>query len=151
MDQSIRDKYVQWTTSPAFDELTKNELEAIKEDDNEIFERFRCNLDFGTGGLRGIMGAGTNRMNRYTVGRATLGLAQRLNRMKTGAKSVAIAFDTRLNSTFFASVSADVLSANGIDVYLFDRPVPTPVLSFAVRYLKCDAGIVVTASHNPKQ
>ena len=150
MQKEIQQNYVQWTTSPAFDEATKAELRAIADDENELFERFRCNLDFGTGGLRGIMGAGTNRMNRYTVGKATLGLANRLSHSGKGNCKVAIAFDTRLHSAEFAGVSADVLSAKGIEVYLFDRPVPTPVLSFAVRYLRCDAGIVLTASHNPK-
>ncbi|MBR6410130.1 MAG: phospho-sugar mutase [Clostridia bacterium] len=150
MQKEIQQNYVQWTTSPAFDEATRAELRAIADDENELFERFRCNLDFGTGGLRGIMGAGTNRMNRYTVGKATLGLANRLSHSGKDNCKVAIAFDTRLHSAEFAGVSADVLSAKGIEVYLFDRPVPTPVLSFAVRYLRCDAGIVLTASHNPK-
>ena len=151
MQKEIQQNYVRWTTSDVFDEATKAELLALADNENEIFERFRCNLDFGTGGLRGIMGAGTNRMNRYTVGKATLGLANRLNRTGSGAvRKTAIAYDTRLHSAEFASVAADVLSAKGIEVYLFDRPVPTPVLSFAVRYLHCDAGIVLTASHNPK-
>ena len=139
--------YEYWLT---FDEETKKELEAIT-DKAEIEDRFYKELEFGTGGLRGIMGAGANRMNKYTVSKATKGLADYLNENFEGEKSVAIAYDSRNNSKFFAEVSAGVLCSAGIRVYLFETLMPTPVLSFAVRYHKCTAGIVITASHNPKE
>ncbi|MEE1010552.1 MAG: phospho-sugar mutase [Acutalibacteraceae bacterium] len=139
--------YEYWLT---FDEETKKELEAIT-DKAEIEDRFYKELEFGTGGLRGIMGAGANRMNKYTVSKATKGLADYLNSSFEGEKSVAIAYDSRNNSRFFAEVSAGVLCGAGIRVYLFETLMPTPVLSFAVRYHKCTAGIVITASHNPKE
>ncbi|MBQ4625621.1 MAG: phospho-sugar mutase [Clostridia bacterium] len=136
-----------WLT---FDEETRKELEAIT-DEKEIEDRFYKELEFGTGGLRGIMGAGPNRMNKYTVAKATKGLADYLNASFDGEKSVAIAYDSRNNSAFFADTAASVLAANGIKVYLFNTLMPTPVLSFAVRYHNCTAGIVLTASHNPKE
>ncbi len=136
-----------WLT---FDEETKKELEAIT-DEKELEDRFYKELEFGTGGLRGVMGAGPNRMNKYTVAKATKGLADYLNASFDGEKSVAIAYDSRNNSAFFADTAACVLAANGIKVYLFDTLMPTPVLSFAVRYHNCTAGIVLTASHNPKE
>lgn len=139
--------YEYWLT---FDEETKKELEAII-DEKELEDRFYKELEFGTGGLRGIMGAGPNRMNKYTVAKATKGLADYLNASFEGEKSVAIAYDSRNNSAFFADTAASVLAANGIKVYLFDTLMPTPVLSFAVRYHNCTAGIVLTASHNPKE
>ncbi len=139
--------YEYWLT---FDEETKKELESIT-DKAEIEDRFYKELEFGTGGLRGIMGAGANRMNKYTVSKATKGLADYLNACFEGEKSVAIAYDSRNNSKFFAEVSAGVLCSQGIKVYLFDTLMPTPVLSFAVRYHACTAGIVITASHNPKE
>ena len=139
--------YEYWLT---FDEETKAELEAIT-DKAELEDRFYKELEFGTGGLRGVMGAGPNRMNRYTVSKATKGLADYLNASFEGEKSVAIAYDSRNNSRFFAEVSAGVLCEAGIKVFLFDTLMPTPVLSFAVRYHKCTAGIVITASHNPKE
>ena len=139
--------YEYWLT---FDEATKAELEAIT-DKAELEDRFYKELEFGTGGLRGVMGAGPNRMNRYTVSKATKGLADYLNVNYEGEKSVAIAYDSRNNSKLFAEVSAGVLCEAGIKVYLFDTLMPTPVLSFAVRYHKCTAGIVITASHNPKE
>ena len=139
--------YEYWLT---FDEETKKELEAIT-DKAELEDRFYKELEFGTGGLRGIMGAGANRMNKYTVSKATKGLADYLNENFEGEKSVAIAYDSRNNSKFFAEVSAGVLCSAGIRVYLFETLMPTPVLSFAVRYHKCTAGIVITASHNPKE
>ena len=134
----------------SFDEETKKELEAIT-DEKELEDRFYKELEFGTGGLRGVMGAGPNRMNKYTVAKATKGLADYLNASFDGEKSVAIAYDSRNNSAFFADTAACVLAANGIKVYLFDTLMPTPVLSFAVRYHNCTAGIVLTASHNPKE
>lgn len=139
--------YEYWLT---FDEATKNELESIT-DKAELEDRFYKDLEFGTGGLRGIMGAGANRMNKYTVSKATKGLADYLNGCFDGEKSVAIAFDSRNNSQYFAEVAAGVLCKAGIKVYLFDKLMPTPVLSFAVRYHGCTAGIVITASHNPKE
>ena len=139
--------YEYWLT---FDEATKNELESIS-DKAELEDRFYKDLEFGTGGLRGVMGAGANRMNKYTVSKATKGLADYLNACFNGEKSVAIAFDSRNNSQYFADVAAGVLCKAGIKVYLFDTLMPTPVLSFAVRYHNCTAGIVITASHNPKE
>ncbi len=139
--------YEYWLT---FDEETKKELESIT-DKAELEDRFYKELEFGTGGLRGIMGAGANRMNKYTVSKATKGLADYLNECFEGEKSVAIAFDSRNNSQCFAQVAAGVLCKAGIKVYLFETLMPTPVLSFAVRYHKCTAGIVLTASHNPKE
>ena len=146
------EEYRRWLTDPTFDEETKAELAAIEHDPKEIEERFYKELEFGTGGLRGIMGAGTNRMNRYTVGRATQGLADYLKQAHPGKKlSVAIAYDSRHQSSAFAERAGLVLAGNGIKAYVFDSLRPTPVLSFTVRYLGCDAGIVITASHNPPQ
>ncbi len=147
-----RKVYESWVNHPGIDESIRQELIAIKDDANEIEERFYRELEFGTAGLRGILGAGTNRMNMYTVAKATQGLADYINSMKADAdtlRSVAIAYDSRHMSTEFADISAAVLNANGIRAYVFDSLRPTPELSFAVRYLKCIAGINVTASHNP--
>lgn len=147
------EKYEFWLASEAFDDETKAELEAIRGDEKEIKERFYKNLEFGTGGLRGIIGAGTNRMNKYTVGKATQGLASYiLKNNPDGAKmGVAIAYDSRNMSPEFAERAALVLNANGIKSYIFDELRPTPELSYAVRSLGCTAGIVVTASHNPPE
>lgn len=147
------EKYEFWLASEAFDDETKAELEAIKGDEKEIKERFYKDLEFGTGGLRGIIGAGTNRMNKYTVGKATQGLASYiLKNNPDGAKmGVAIAYDSRNMSPEFAERAALVLNANGIKSYIFDELRPTPELSYAVRSLGCTAGIVVTASHNPPE
>ena len=143
-------KYQEWLNNPFFDEETKKELASLT-DEKEIEERFYKDLEFGTAGLRGIMGAGTNRINRYTVGKATLGLAISLKKAFPDAaqRGVVIACDTRNNSTALAKTAADVFTAEGIPARLFDAPVPTPVLSFAVRHFGCCAGVVVTASHNP--
>ncbi|MBR2186093.1 MAG: phospho-sugar mutase [Lachnospiraceae bacterium] len=146
-----RKNYEYWLNDPYFDEDTKNELKAIAGDETEIQERFYKDLEFGTGGLRGIIGAGTNRMNIYTVRRATQGLANYILKEGTGSKGVAIAYDCRRMSPEFADVAALCLAANGIKAYVFDSLRPTPELSFAIRYLKCTAGIVVTASHNPPE
>ena len=143
----IHEKYEYWLT---FDDNTKNELESIK-DKKEIEDRFYKDLEFGTGGLRGIMGAGANRMNKYTVGKATKGLCEYLKNEFAGEKSVVIAYDSRNNSKAFAECAAEVLCYNGIKTFLFEEIMPTPVLSFSVRYLNCNAGIVITASHNPKE
>lgn len=134
----------------SFDEDTEKELSAIT-DSKEIEDRFYKELEFGTGGLRGIMGAGPNRMNKYTVARATKGYADYLHAVCDSDISVAIAYDSRNNSRFFAETAAGVLSENGIKAYIFDRLMPTPVLSFTVRHLNCCGGIVITASHNPKE
>ena len=145
------EKYEYWRTSATFDEATHDELEKIKDDENEIKERFYKDLEFGTAGLRGVIGAGTNRMNKYTVTKATQGLANYI--LKTGKqdKGVVIAFDSRRFSPEFSMWAALCLNANGIKTYRFDTLRPTPVLSFAVRELGCVAGIVVTASHNPPE
>jgi len=138
----------------AIDEETQKQIKYLIENDiPELTESFYRDLEFGTGGLRGIMGVGTNRMNKYTVGMATQGLANYLRKTFPGEKEIkaAIAYDTRNNSKYFAQVAAEVLSANNIKVYLFEDIRPTPLLSFAVRQLKCHTGIVITASHNPKE
>ena len=131
------------------DNEIKNELLSVVGNDKEIEDRFYKSLSFGTGGLRGIIGAGTNRMNIYTVGKATFGLAEYL--LATGRNSIVIAYDSRNKSAEFARLSAEIMSYKGIKAYLFSELTPTPVLSFAVRYLKASAGIVITASHNPKE
>ncbi|MCX7843511.1 MAG: phospho-sugar mutase [Clostridia bacterium] len=142
-----------WTENDYFDKETKSELEGIKDDPKEIEERFYKELEFGTGGLRGIIGAGTNRMNIYTVRKASQGLANYIAGRGEAAKraGIVIAYDSRLKSPEFALESAKVFAGNGIKAYLFDELRPTPELSFAVRYLKAAAGIVITASHNPKE
>lgn len=141
--------YEQWLMNPYFNEQTKEELKSIAGDQKEITERFYKELEFGTAGLRGILGAGTNRMNIYTVRKATQGLANYINKLGTGKKGVAIAYDSRHMSPEFADESALCLAANGIKAYVFDALRPTPELSFAVRKLGCTAGINITASHNP--
>lgn len=143
--------YEEWLTSPVFDEATKAELKAISGNDAEIRDRFYKDLEFGTGGLRGIVGAGTNRMNLYTVRRATQGLAKYIISKGVQSKGVAISYDSRHFSPEFAEAAALTLNANGIKSYLFDALRPTPELSYAVRELKCTAGIMVTASHNPPE
>jgi phosphoglucomutase len=145
--------YDLWMQNDYFDEATKKELEQIKDDPEEIEERFYKDLDFGTGGLRGIIGAGTNRMNIYTVRKASQGLANYLikNAKAPSGRGIAIAYDSRNKSPEFAKEAAKVFAANGIIAYLFDELRPTPELSFAVRHLGAAAGIVITASHNPKQ
>lgn len=144
---NYRQRFNEWLS---FDEDTKAELSAIT-DEKEIEDRFYKDLEFGTGGLRGIMGAGANRMNIYTVSKATKGLADYINNEFGKNKSVVIAYDSRNNSKMFSENAAEVLVNNGIKVYLFDTLMPTPVLSFSVKYLGCTAGIVITASHNPKE
>ena len=146
-----RETYEFWLTDSYFDEMTKKELRGIAEDDKEIEERFYRDLEFGTGGLRGIIGAGTNRMNIYTVRKATQGLANFIIRGQAQGKGVAIAYDSRNMSPEFAEEAALCLAANGIRAYIFPSLRPTPMLSFALRELGCTAGIVVTASHNPPE
>ena len=145
---TYREKYEQWLSFA--DESTKAELEACT-DEKEIEDRFYKDLAFGTGGLRGVMGAGSNRMNRYTVGKATLGLAKYLKSKNDGDITVAIACDTRLNSRTFLECAAQVFASEGIKVYAYETVVPVPVLSFTTRYLHCTAGVMITASHNPKE
>lgn len=149
MDYQTR--YEQWVTSDYFDEETKKELLGIQGNAKEIEERFYKDLEFGTGGLRGIIGAGTNRMNPYTIGKATQGLANYIKKQGRTQEGVVIAYDCRNMSPEFAKCAALVLCANQIPAYLFDELRPTPELSFAVRKLKAAAGIVITASHNPKE
>lgn len=149
-----RQRAHQWLGSSAIDDDTRQEVNRLinQPDTRELVDRFYKNLEFGTGGLRGIMGVGSNCMNRYTVGVATQGLAHYLIKSFPGQKiRVAIAHDSRNNSPFFARVTADVFSANGIEVHLFPELRPTPLLSYAIRFLKCQAGVVITASHNPKE
>ena len=143
--------YEEWLANPYFDEATKAELRAISEDEKEIKERFYADLEFGTAGLRGIIGAVTNRMNVYTVRKATQGLANYIKSVGAQEKGVAIAYDSRRMSPEFADEAALCLAANGIKAYVFDALRPTPELSFAVRTLKCTAGINITASHNPPE
>lgn len=143
--------YEEWLSNPYFDEDTKKELSAIKDDDQEIKERFSVDLEFGTAGLRGIIGAGVNRMNIYVVRRATQGLANYIKKMGGESKGVAIAYDSRRMSPEFSEEAALCLAANGIKAYRFESLRPTPELSYAVRHLGCIAGINVTASHNPPE
>lgn len=145
------EEYQNWCNNPIFDEETKKELEQIKNNEKEIEDRFYKNLEFGTAGLRGVMGAGTNRMNIYTVMKATQGLANFILKEKGEMKGVAIAYDSRNMSKEFGEMSALCLNANGIKTYLFESLRPVPELSFAVRKLNCIAGIMITASHNPPQ
>ena len=148
---SYMETYKEWCTNPYFDENTKAELAAIGDDAAEIEDRFYRQLEFGTGGLRGVIGAGTNRMNIYTVRQATQGLANYILSQNGQEKGVAIAHDSRIMSTEFADEAALCLNANGIKAYVFDSLRPTPELSFAVRELGCISGIVITASHNPRE
>ena len=144
-----KERYVEWLRDSYFDDDTKNELRNIFGEEAEIEERFYKDLEFGTAGLRGIMGAGTNRMNIYTVRKATQGLANYILKIGGEDKGVAIAYDSRHMSPEFADEAALCLNANGIKAYVFESLRPTPELSFAIRHLKCIAGINITASHNP--
>lgn len=147
----MNNTYQRWCEDEYFDTDTRAELKAIADDPQEIKERFYKDLEFGTGGLRGILGAGTNRMNIYTVRKATQGLANFIIKENAQAKGVAIAFDSRHMSPEFAKETALCMAANGIKAYIFPSLRPTPMLSFALRELGCTAGVVVTASHNPPQ
>ena len=152
LDQLVMAKAQKWLEGN-YDEATKKQVKyLIDNDKKELTESFYKDLEFGTGGLRGIMGVGTNRMNEYTVGMATQGLANYLKKCFAGEEiSVAVAHDSRNNSRFFAERTADIFASNGFRVYLFDALRPTPELSFAIRQLKCKSGVVITASHNPKE
>lgn len=153
VDKAITDKAQQWLQPPYDAETIARVQELMENDPQELVESFYKNLEFGTGGLRGIMGVGTNRMNKYTVAMATQGLANYIKKMFPDVETpaMAIAYDCRNNSDFFARITAEVMSANGIRVYLFEGLRPTPELSFAVRYYGCQSGVVITASHNPKE
>ena len=143
------EEYKKWCEANEFDEETKKELLSIKDDKMEIEDRFYQELEFGTAGLRGVIGAGTNRMNKYTVGKATQGLANYILEQGTKEKGVAISYDSRRMSKEFSMHTALILCANGIKAYLFENLRPVPELSFAVRNLGCTAGVMITASHNP--
>ena len=145
---SYQEQLALWLAKAGEDPDLIQELEQIKSDAGQVSDRFYRNLEFGTGGLRGVIGAGTNRMNLYTVRRATQGLADYLNASGL-PKSVAIAHDSRIKGELFARETARVLAANGITAFLYPRLEPTPALSWAVRYLGCGAGVCITASHNP--
>lgn len=144
---TYKEKFEKWLT---FDEETKAELLSIS-DEKEIEDRFYKDLAFGTGGLRGVMGAGSNRMNKYTVGKATFGLANYLKSKESGTLKVVLAYDSRNNSASFAKIAAGIFANCGFEVFLFETLVPVPVLSFAVSHLQCNAGVMITASHNPKE
>jgi phosphoglucomutase len=151
MDNVIESKVSQWLNGQ-FDADTVSAVKKLQQDNpDELADAFYRNLEFGTGGLRGIMGVGTNRMNKYTVGMATQGFANYLKQAFTDEIKIAIAHDSRNNSRYFAEVAANVMAANGIKVYLFESLRPTPELSFTIRHLQCNGGIVLTASHNPKE
>lgn len=151
MDTNIQEKINKWLNGN-YDEATKSEIKNLQDNNqDELADAFYKNLEFGTGGLRGIMGVGTNRMNKYTVGMATQGYANYLLQCFNAGVKVALAHDCRNNSRSFAEIAANVFAANGIKVYLFDSLRPTPELSFAIRHLGCQGGVVVTASHNPKE
>ncbi len=146
---NYKEEYKRWCESEEFDEETRRELKSIKDDEKEIEDRFYKELEFGTAGLRGIIGSGTNRMNKYTVGKATQGLANYIIEQGTQDKGVAISYDSRIMSDEFSLQTALILNANGIKTYLFENLRPVPELSYAIRQLKCTAGIMITASHNP--
>lgn len=148
---NYKEKYEEWLNNPYFEEEVKKELESIKDDEKEIEDRFYKELEFGTAGLRGVVGFGTNRMNKYTVGKATLGLAEFIIKNNGQNRGVAIAYDCRHMSKEFSEETALILNSKGIKTYIFDDLRPTPELSFAVRELKCISGIVITASHNPPE
>lgn len=144
----VNEKYELWCKKAVKDADLVKELESIKDDEEAISDAFYKDLEFGTGGLRGVIGAGTNRMNVYTVGKASQGLAAYVNSVSENGR-IAVAYDSRIKSDLFAKTAASIFAANGIKVYIYKELMPTPMLSFAVRRLKCDAGVVVTASHNP--
>lgn len=146
----INKLYSIWKEKAVKDKAVAEELKEMENNSDAISEAFYKDLEFGTAGLRGIIGAGTNRLNIYTIGKASQGLATYVNSIKKNGK-IAIAYDSRINSELFSKTAAEVFAANGIKVYIYKELMPTPMLSFAVRHLKCDAGVVVTASHNPSK
>lgn len=149
MQEKINKEYQRWSLLAKEDVDLINELSSMKEDENKIEDAFYRDLEFGTGGLRGVIGAGTNRMNIYVVRKASQGLANYVNKQFKNNRSIAISYDSRIKSTLFAKTAAEVFAANGIKVFIYKELMPTPCLSYAVRELKCSAGIMVTASHNP--
>ena len=149
INEKIKKEYLRWCSSVNEDEDLIEELKAIKDDETKIEDAFYRNLEFGTGGLRGVIGVGTNRMNIYMVRKASQGLANYVNKKYKNSPSIAISYDSRIKSTLFAKTAAEVFSANGIKVFIYKELMPTPCLSYAVRQLHCSAGIMVTASHNP--
>jgi phosphoglucomutase len=152
MEEATRKNVETWLNGQYDDESKKYIRNLLKTDEAALEDAFYCDLEFGTGGLRGVMGVGTNRMNKYTVAMATQGLANYVKQqVRDKTPKIAIAYDSRNNSRYFSEIAAEVLSANEIEIYVFDSIRPTPELSFAVRYLDCDSGIVITASHNPKE
>ena len=146
----IQKRYQLWLKKTKNNDELQSELQRITGNPDEIEDRFYRDLEFGTGGLRGILGAGTNRMNIYTVAKATQGLSNHLNK-EFSTPSVSIAYDSRIHSDLFAETAASVFAANGIKVHIYPRLMPTPALSFAVRDLQCSGGVVITASHNPSK
>ncbi len=151
MEKSIIEKAKEWL-EPLYDRQTRDEVRRLMEEDPALLEdSFYKNLEFGTGGLRGIMGVGTNRMNRYTVGMVTQGLAEYVKKTYPGPHKAAIAYDCRNQSPEFALITAQVLAANDFTVYLYDALKPVPQLSFTVRHLNCHIGVMITASHNPRE
>ncbi|MEP1032699.1 phospho-sugar mutase [Ekhidna sp.] len=148
---NAKDRAYQWLNASNIDEESKSQIQTLLASPDDLAESFQIDLEFGTGGLRGLMGIGTNRMNKYTVGMATQGFSNYLKQQFDGKITVAIAYDSRNNSRLFAETCADVFSANGIKVFLFQELRPTPELSFAIRHLGCQGGVVLTASHNPKE
>ena len=151
MDKRIKEEYLRWCNSAFEDKDLVQELDSIKDDENKIEDAFYRDLEFGTGGLRGVLGAGTNRMNIYVIRKASQGLANYINKRFKDNRSIAISYDSRIKSTLFAKTAAEVFAENGIKVFIYKELMPTPLLSWAVRYLKCSAGIMVTASHNPSK
>ena len=151
MDKRIKEEYLRWCNSALEDKDLVKELDSIKDDENKIEDAFYRDLEFGTGGLRGVLGAGTNRMNIYVIRKASQGLANYINKRFKDNRSIAISYDSRIKSTLFAKTAAEVFAENGIKVFIYKELMPTPLLSWAVRYLKCSAGIMVTASHNPSK
>ena len=149
--QQIQEEYIRWLKYAVEDKDLIEELKEMQEDGAKQEDAFYRNLEFGTGGLRGVIGAGTNRMNIYTVAKASQGLAEYVKNHGGQKKGIAVSYDSRIKSDVFARVAAQVFAGNGIQVYIYDELMPTPCLSFAVRRLGCEAGIMVTASHNPSK
>ena len=150
-EQQVQKEYTRWLECAVEDRDLTAELKEMQNDKGKQEDAFYRNLEFGTGGLRGVIGAGTNRMNVYTVAKASQGLAEYVKKHGGQKKGIAISYDSRIKSDLFARVAAQVFAGNGIQVYIYDELMPTPCLSFAVRSLGCEAGIMVTASHNPSK
>lgn len=151
MDTKIKNEYARWLTYAKEDQDLIKDLEAMKNDDERLYDAFYRDLSFGTAGLRGILGAGTNRMNLYVVRKTSQGIANHINGTIKGEKSIAISFDSRIKSTYFAKAASEVFASNGIKVHIYKELMPTPCLSYAVRHLHCSMGIMITASHNPSK